>query len=422
MGENYPFFFTWSAQRGASAIEITGGRGAEFTTADGARWLDYGSLSYQASLGHGHPRIIQAIVDQAQRLPLAMPTASFPTKVELAERLLAQAPDGFDRVFFALGGAEANENAIKMARLVTGRYKVAARYRSYHGATMGALSLTGDWRRPPLEPGIPGVVRFPDCYCDHCSLGHQVASCHRECAEQLGEILELEGDVGAVIVETVPGANGVLVPPPDYLPRVRELCDQHGALLIADEVLTGFGRTGRCFAFEHYGVVPDLITVAKAVTGGYASLGAVLVHRRLSAHFDDHVLVAGLTNYAQPLGCAAGAAALAVYQEEGLYHRSAALGPRLLAGLTALAGRHPASITAVRGLGLLAACEIAATPAQWSALGRALADRHIYLHVDGRRGTVIFAPPLIISETQLDDGLARFEAALVDALEQGSPA
>jgi len=191
--KEYPFFFTWTAQNQARPFELTGGDGAWFTTGDGARWLDLGSLSYQVNAGHGNQRIVDAIKRQADQLCLASPSSVFPAKIELAERLLAMAPKGFSKVFFTLGGAEANENAIKMARLVTGRMKLISRYRSYHGASMGALTLTGDWRRPPLEPGIPGVVHVQDCYCDRCPFGQRVETCKRECATNIGEVMRLEG-------------------------------------------------------------------------------------------------------------------------------------------------------------------------------------------------------------------------------------
>jgi len=412
------FFFTWTAQRGAKGIEITGGEGAWFDTADGGRWLDMGSLVYQANLGHGHRGVIDAVVRQAQTLCLAMPTSLFPAKSELADRLLALAPPGFTKVFFTLGGSEANENALKMARLVTGRYKVISRYRSYHGATMGALSMTGDWRRPPMEPGIPGAIHVLDCYCDRCPFGQQVATCKRECAGQLDELMPLEGNVAAVILEPVAGANGVLIPPAEYWPMVRRACDRHGAMLIADEVFTGFGRTGRCFGFEHFGAVPDIITVAKGLTAGYAPMGAVLVHERVASHFDDNVLFAGLTNYAHPLGCAAGVAALDAYAAGDLFARSAVLGERMLARLRrALAGVPAARF--VRGLGLLAAVDLDTDADGWKRLGQAVAERHVYLHVDPRRAMVILAPPLIIGEDELDRGVDLFADAVTAALGAG---
>lgn len=426
MSASYPFFFTWTEQRRAEPVHLVGGRGAYFETGDGARWLDLGSFSYQANLGHGHPRMIAAIRDQAERLCLSMPDAVYPAKLELAERLLALAPPGFSRVFFTLGGAEAIENATKIARLVTGRYKLVSRYRSYHGATMGALSLSGDWRRPAVEPGIPGVIHAMDCYCDRCPFGKTVSSCQRECARHIGDVLALEGprSVAAVVLEPVVGANGVLVPPPEYWPMVREACDRHGTLLIADEVLTGFGRTGRCFAVEHFGVTPDMICVAKGLTGGYAPLGAVLVHDRIAKHFDEHVLACGLTFYAHPLGCAAGVEALKVYADEKLFERAAALGPVLLAALRDEIARSvgAAAGVPVRGLGLLAALELDLPQAGWRALADGLQQRKVFVHMYPGRGTLVFAPPLCIEESTLREGVALFGEALRAALAAGNAA
>jgi len=418
---DYPFFFTWTTQSGAEPIEITGGSGAFFDTADGERWLDLGSLSYQANLGHGNAAVIAAIQRQAETLAVAMPSAVFPAKLELAERLLALAPDGFTKVFFTNGGSEANENAIKIARLVTGRHKLVSRYRSYHGATYGALSLTGDWRRPPLEPGIAGAVKAMDCYCDRCPFGHTLGSCTFECASHIGDVLRLQGPgtVAAVVLEPIPGANGVLVPPPEYWPKVRRACDADGALLIADEVLTGFGRTGRCFAVEHWGVVPDIITVAKGLTGGYGTLGAVLVHERVAQFFDKRVLACGLTNYAHPLGCAAGLAALAEYEANDLYTRAATLSDALLQPLYALRDELGERVCGVRGLGFLAAIELDLRPAEWMALTRVLRERRVSTHIYAGRGTAVFAPPLIIERSDLEAGMNAFAESLRAALTPG---
>ncbi len=406
----YPFFFTWTAQKSARPFELTGGDGAWFTTADGGRWLDLGALSYQVNAGHGNRRIIDAIKRQADDLCLASPGAVFPAKVELAEKLLALAGPGFSKVFFCLSGAEANENALKIARLVTRRLKMMSRYRSYHGASMGALTLTGDWRRPPLEPGIPGVVHVPDCYCDHCPFGQQLATCKRECATHLGEVMRLEGGgFAGVILEPVPGANGVLVPPPEYWPIVRQACDADGALLIADEVLTGFGRTGKTFGFQHWDVTPDLITCAKGLASGYQPIGAVIVHERVARHFDDQMLACGLTYYGHPTGCAAALETLKVYEDEGLYDNAARLGPVLLDELRLVARRLSGVRTFTRGLGLLAALEVDGAPAAaWARLGSELAARRLSLHLDGKRGTAIFAPPLCISEEELVAGMRSF--------------
>ncbi|MBL8626412.1 MAG: aminotransferase class III-fold pyridoxal phosphate-dependent enzyme [Myxococcales bacterium] len=412
---DYPFFFTWTAQHQAKPFELTGGEGAHFTTADGSRWLDLGALSYQVNAGHGHRRIIDAIKRQADSLCLASPTAVFPAKVELAEKLLALAGPGYSKVFFTLGGAEANENAIKMARLVTGRHKLMSRYRSYHGASMGALTLTGDWRRPPLEPGIPGVVHVADCYCDRCPFGHTLASCKRECATNVDLTMRLEGGgFAAAIFEPVPGANGVLVPPDDYWPLLRRACDADGALLIADEVLCGFGRLGKTFGHHHWDVTPDIITCAKGLASGYQPIGAVIVHERVAKHFDERVLACGLTYYAHPTGCAAALETLKVYEDEGMYANAARLGPVLLAELRAVAARLGVK-SFVRGLGLLAALEVECTPAQWAAFGPALAARKLSLHLEGKKTTAIIAPPLCIAEADLVAGVRAFGDAAVAA-------
>ena len=415
---DYPFFFTWTAQRGATPLELTGGDGAWFTTAGGERWLDLGALSYQVNAGHGRRRIVEAIKRQADALCLSAPNAVFPAKTALAERLLALAGPGFAKVFFTLGGAEANENAIKIARLATGRLKLISRYRSYHGASLGALALTGDWRRPPLEPLIPGVLHVHDCECERCAAGNRPgAVCDRGYAREIERTLALDGagTVAAVFLEPVPGANGAWVPPPDYWPAVRAACDRDGALLVADEVLTGFGRTGTAFGHQHWGVTPDLITVAKGLASGYATIGAVIVHERVARLFDDRVLACGLTYYAHPLACAAALETLALYDDEQLYANAARLGPVLVRELDAVAARLAVRAD-VRGLGLLAAIapHAPAGPA-WQRLADELAARRLSLHVDGKRGTAIFAPPLCIGEDELVRGVRGFGDAAVAA-------
>lgn len=400
-----PYFHTWSQQGQPPEMMLAGGQGSYLHTTDGRHILDLGSLSFQASLGHGHPQMVAAIQRQAETLCMAPPNADYSAKRELSEKLLELAPPGFSKVFFTLGGAEANENAMKIARLATGRFKFLSSYRSYHGATMGALALTGDYRRPPLEPTMGNVVHvLPDRI------------------EDLEATMELEGagTIAAVFMEPIPGANGVYLPRKDYWPRMRAACDKHKSLLVADEVLTGFGRTGRCFGFEHEGVVPDMITVAKALTGGYAPLGAVLVHERVASHFDSKVLYAGLTNYAHPLGCAAGLAALAIYDKEGLYRRAAVLEPVLLGALRRLCKEHPSLVRAARGRGLLAAIDVEGSPAFWQRLRQELTDRAIALHVYPARKLVVLAPPLNIAEAELIEGLESFRAAIgVASQEEG---
>ena len=394
-----PYFHTWSRQRGAKGVSLSGGAGVHFATDEG-RFLDLGSLVYQANAGHGHRRIIEAIKAQADRLCLAMPSASYPEKEALAEELLANAPEGFSKVFFCLGGSDANENALKIARLYTGRYKVVSRYRSYHGATMGAASLTGDWRRAAVEPGLVGAIHVMDL--DEGIEGSQIP-----------RVLALEENVGAVFLEPVVGANGVLIPPDGYFQQVREACDEHGALLVCDEVLTGFGRCGSYWAFERFDAKPDMITCGKALTAGYGTLGAVLVHERVANHFDDVELACGLTHYAHPLGVAAALEALRVYRDEGLVARAAALESPLRAMLGELCADNP------RAMGLLGAVDLDLSEAGLQRLRQELHAARVHVHLKGPRqlrrargGALVVSPPLCIEEGQLREGLSLVGAAI----------
>lgn len=412
MSSRPPFFTTWSLQPSGQLPEILEGKGCKFRTKEGW-WLDFASLSYQANLGHGHPRMAMAIKRQADKFCLSLPNHTFQAKEDLARKLLEIAPAGFDRVFFTLGGSEAVENAIKIARLVTGRYKTVSRYRSYHGASLGALSLSGDYRRPPLEPALVGALHALDCYCYRCPFGHPPYSCNLACAEQFDTILGLDGNVGAVILEPIPGANGVLIPPKGYWKKVRAICDRYGALLIADEVLTGFGRTGKWLGIDHEeGVVPDIITMAKGLTGGYAPMGAVLVHQRLSKYFDDHKLYCGLTYYGHPLSCAAGSEAIDIYRQEGLIEQAAAQEPVLRKGLERIGGVVGGAEFDVRVRGLLGAVEWRQgmedtfRPFLESFARELLVERiHAFVKVD--KGMLILAPPLVISDAELEEGLSR---------------
>ncbi len=402
-----PFFFTWTAQRNAHSFSLAGGEGAWFWGEDGARWLDLGSLVYQVNAGHGHRRIVEAVQRQAARLCVAHPAARYPEKEQLAESLLRLAPPGFGKVFFTLGGAEANENALKIARLVTGRYKAISRYRSYHGASLGAVSLTGDWRRPPVEPGIAGVTRVLDWDCARCPGGSRAPDCTHEPLTLVPRVLEEEGNVGAVVIEVVVGHNGVLIPPPGYLERIRAACDRHGALLVFDEVLTGFGRTGKWLALEHFGVEPDVITLGKGLTSGYAPLGAVLVREEVARHFDDRVLAAGLTHYAHPLGVAAALGALEVYRTEGLVERAAETGEWLRNRLEALHEQSGGRLLRFRSIGLLAGLELGglSSEADWARLLEALRERRLFVPANAHHRMLMLAPPLCIERPDLEAGL-----------------
>jgi len=427
-------FYTWSAQKTAVPLEITGGQGARFTTADGAQWWDLGSMTWNAALGHGHPRLQKALSEAAARGLLVYPTAVFPAKARAGELLAEVTPKGLEKTFFCLSGAEANENAVKMARLVTGRKKIVARTRSYHGATLAMLSLSGDPRRAPFEPGLPGVVRMGDPYCFRCPFGKEPTSCSHECAQDLETVLLREGPdtVAAVILEGIVGANGVFVPPPGYWTKIRAICDRYGVLLIADEVLSGFGRTGRWFAVDHDGVTPDLLTMAKGLTGGYVPGGAVIVTDRIAGHFDDHVLVCGLTSYAHPLVCEAIVATIETIRDEKLVERAATLGSFLKERLGDFARTRP-HIAEVRGLGLLWAFELCVPgPPQggdrdrdartklplplpvMAKLSACLRAHHLHMHK--RDNLLYFAPPLMITEPELEAALGDLGRALDEAL------
>jgi taurine--2-oxoglutarate transaminase len=420
-------FYTWSTQRQAIPLEIVRAEGARFVTADGAEWLDLGSMTWNANLGHGHPAMRAALATAAARGLLTYPTSVFPDKARAGELLAEIAPPGMTKSFICLSGAEANENAVKMARLFTGRHKIVARDHSYHGATLAMLALSGDPRQVPFEAPsstsatLPQVVRLVDPDCFHCPMGRVPETCHHECADALDALLRREdpSTVAAVILEGVVGANGVFVPPPGYWRRIREVCDRHGVLLIADEVLSGFGRTGRWFAVDHDGVTPDLLTVAKGLTGGYAPGGAVVVAERLDRFFDDHVLACGLTAYAHPLTCAAIVAAITSYRDEGLISRAASVGGALGEALRELQRTRP-FIGDVRGVGMLWALELT-VPGTRQPLGGAAVARvaaavkrqHLHLH---RRDHMLFvAPPLVVTAEDLREGLARLGAALDEA-------
>jgi taurine--2-oxoglutarate transaminase len=415
-------FYTWSAQASALPLEIVDGAGARFVTADGARWWDLGSMVWNAGLGHAHPRMRKALADAAGRGLLVTPNAAYPAKLRAADLLREITPSGLEKTFFCLSGAEANENAVKIARLVTGRKKIIARNRSYHGATLAMLSLSGDPRREPFEPGLPGVVRMADPYCFRCPFGKVPASCAHECAEDLETVLLREGpdSVAAVILEGIVGANGVFTPPAGYWKKIRAICDRHGVLLIADEVLSGFGRTGRWFAVDHDGVTPDLLTMAKGITGGYVPGGAVIVTERVARHFDENVLVCGLTSYAHPLVCEAIVAAIERSRDAGLVARAAAAEPRLRAAFAAFARNRP-YIGEIRGIGLLWAFELC-TPGTYIPLPSgpmakvAASLRRNHLHMHKRDNLVYFAPPLVITDAELDEAIAAVGAAFDEAL------
>src|SRR6202047_4573948 len=300
--------YEWSAQSKVDPIPVASAKGIYFYTPEGKRFIDFNSQLMSVNIGHGDPRVIQAIADQAATLAYANPFMATEVRARLGAKLAEITPGDIDTFFFTNGGAEANENAIKLARFFTGRHKIIARYRSYHGATAGAIPLTGDPRRWAAEPGIPGVVHVLDPY-HGIERGWDSAGSSLAMME---ETIQLEGPqtIAAFILEPVTGTNGILVPPDGYLEGVRELCTKHGILMICDEVMSGFGRTGEWFAVNHWNVVPDLLTMAKGLTSAYVQLGAVGMRRTIADHFKDKVFYGGLTYNSHPLACAAALATI----------------------------------------------------------------------------------------------------------------
>lgn len=354
-------FHSWSAQGVIDPMPVEHGLGSYFWDYDGNRYLDFSSQLVNLNIGHQHPRLVAAIVEQAQRMCTLAPGLASDVRGEAARMIAERAPDGLNTVFFTNGGADANENAVRMARLHTGRHKVLAAYRSYHGSTAGAISLTGDPRRWPSEPAVPGTVHYfgPYLYRSAFHAGTEQEESDRALAH-LRELIMLEGPhtIAAMILEPVVGTNGILVPPADYLQGVRAICDEHGIVLIADEVMSGFGRCGEWFAVQHWGVTPDLITFAKGVNSGYVPMGGVIISDVIAATFADRVFPGGLTYSGHPLACASAVASMRIFEDEGIIENARMLGADVIGpGLAKLAAKHP-SIGQVRGLGVFWALEL----------------------------------------------------------------
>jgi taurine--2-oxoglutarate transaminase len=412
--------FEWSAQAAVDPIPVARSKGIYFWTPEGKRFIDFNSQLMCVNIGHGDERVIRAIQEQAAKLAYANPFMATEVRARLSVKLGELTPGDIDAFFFTNGGAEANENAIRIARLFSGRHKIGARYRSYHGGTAGALTLTGDPRRWAAEPGIPGVFRIPDFY--H---GIQRASeTTEEVLVRTEEVLELEGPktVAALIVEPVTGTNGILIPPDGYMQGLRALCDKYGILLIADEVMAGFGRTGEWFSVDHWKVVPDLITMAKGLTSAYVQLGAVGMRRHIADHFEKNVFYGGLTYNSHPLACAAALATIAVYEEDGLIENARRMGEVMKGMLADLESRHP-SVGATRNIGLFGIVEVVRNPEtrepmapfngaspEMQALGKHFRQEGLYTFV--RWNTFFTNPPLCITEAELGEAFAIIDKGL----------
>ncbi len=412
--------YEWSAQAHVDPIPVSKAKGIYFWTPEGKRFIDFNSQLMCVNIGHGDPRVIKAIQDQAASLAYANPFMATEARARLGQKLAEISPGDIDVFFFTNGGAEANENAIRIARLATGRHKILARYRSYHGGTGAALTATGDPRRWAMEPGMPGIIHVPHPY--HGLKRGTVSGA--DALAELEEIVMLEGPqtIAGFIIETVTGTNGIHVPPDGYLEGVRALCDKHGILLICDEVMSGFGRTGEWFAVDHWKVVPDILTMAKGLTSAYVALGAVGIRRKIADHFKDKVYYGGLTYNSHPLGCAAALATIAVYEEDKLLERARKMGVVMKQMHEDLKKKHP-SVGDVRSIGLFGIVELVkdrktmeplapfnGTSPEMQALGKFFREEGLYTFV--RWNGFFTNPPLTITEAEMAEAFAIIDKGL----------
>jgi taurine--2-oxoglutarate transaminase len=423
-------FWTWSAQAKVNPIPVKKAKGVYFWDVDGKRYLDLNSMTMCVNIGHGDERVIEAIVQQARELPFAGPGMATKPRALLGKLLSEITPKGLTKFLYTLGGADANENAIKLARAYTGRYKILARYRSYHGATYGAVAASGDPRRVAWEPTVmPGVVHFLDPY-RYRSTFHRSnpdiseAEFTQDYLNHLEEVIQYERPetIAAVLLETVTGTNGIIIPPEGYLQGVRALCDKYGILLIADEVMSGFGRTGEWFAVDHWKVVPDLMTMAKGLTSGYAPLGAVAMKPEIAATFDEHEYQGGLTYNGHPISLAAAIAVIQVMQQDHLVEKARETGKVMADMMAELADRHP-SIGDHRSIGLFGILELVKDRktkepmAPFNGFGPEMAavkkytlEHGVFLYTHWH--IVLLIPPLIITPDQLAEGFSILDQAL----------
>jgi|SRR5580658_84834 taurine--2-oxoglutarate transaminase len=431
-------YVTWRRQGGWNPLVVTRAEGSKFWDAAGKEYLDFSSQLIATNLGHANPKVVAAIAEQAKTLSYAVPGFATEPRARLSAALLEILPKGLDRFFFSTSGTEANEAALKIARLATGRTKVVSRYRSYHGATAASISVTGEFRRRPIEKlqKVPGTVFAPDCYCYRCPFGLTYPSCNVECADYVDGQIAREGDVAAMILEPVVGTNGVIVPVPEYLPRIREITRKHDVLLITDEVMSAWGRVGEWFAVNHWNVTPDILTTAKGITGAHIPLGLTATTSALHDRFRDSYFPHGHTYEAHPLTLAPGVAAIEEYQRLNLIEKSRKDGEYLLARLREIQEHHR-SVGEVRGLGLFAAVELvknrttkqpfntdeekmAGKPLVVEQVTGAMMKEGVYCI--GWVSHLIIAPPLIVTRPELDHGLEVLDRALKVADDLADPA
>ena len=425
---------TWRFQKTWNPLHVVDAEGCWFTDGAGKRYLDFSSQLMCVNLGHKNPRVVESITEQARELAYIAPGYATEARARLSMKLLEVLPAGLDKFFFATSGTEANEAAFKIARMVTGKTKIVSRYRSYHGSTMASIAATGDPRRWAMEPGGKGAgfVFAPETNCYNCPIKHTYPGCNIACADYIEHMIRNESDVAAIILEPVVGTNGVLVPPPEYFPRLREICDRHGVLMIADEVMTGWGRTGKWFAVDHWNVTPDILVTAKGITSAYVPLGLCATSKKIADYFEDRYFSHGHTYEAHPMTLGPAVATIEEMQRLKLVERAAELEPYVREKLEALKTKH-ASVGDVRGLGLFFAVELVkdrATKQPFNTMldkveGKPMVVDRIAARMmaDGvaQQAWVshfVIAPPLIVTKEELDFGIASLDEhlSIADAL------
>jgi taurine---2-oxoglutarate transaminase len=420
--------FSWSKQKGIKPIAVERAEGVYLYDYDGKRYIDFSSALINVNIGHGNQRVTKAVMEQMQQVSYVTPSCATKARGDLGKKLAEIAPGTLTKTLFTTGGAESIDNAIKLARLYTGRHKIIARYRAFHGASYGAMTAGGDPRKLPHDSQqVPNVVHVEDPFCYRCPWGKEITSCSRECVSHVERVIEFEGpeNVAAIIMEGESGTSGCIKYPPDYLEKIRALCDKHGILLIADEVMSGFGRTGKWFGVDNYGVVPDMIATAKGITAGYLPLGALIVTDKIAKHFDDHMLWLGLTYSGHPLCCAAGVEVLKIYEDEKLIENAAAMGKYIEARIEDMKAKHPC-IGDFRNTGLLGCLELVknretkepmapynAKPEEMHVMNKVAAKlKELGMYTFVRWNYIFIAPPLTITKAQIEEGLAMIDEAL----------
>ena len=420
--------FSWSKQKGLAPIAVKSAKGVYLYDYEGKRYLDFSSGLINVNIGHGHERVTQAVMKQMQEVSYVTPGCVTKARGELGKKLASITPPGLNKTLFTVCGASAIDNAIKLARLYTGRHKIIARYRAFHGASYGAMTAGGDPRKLSSDSQqVPNIVHVEDPFCYRCPWGKAPDWCQRECISHVERVIEFEGpsNIAAIIMEGESGTSGCIKYPPDYLQKIRALCDKHGILLIADEVMSGFGRTGRWFGVDYHGVIPDMIATAKGITAGYIPLGALIVSDAIAAHYNERPLMLGLTYSAHPVSCAAGIEVLNIYEDEHLVENAADMGAYIDSRIETLKNLHPC-IGDFRNTGLLGCLELVknretkepmapfnAIPEEMVIMNKVAARlKQLGMYTFVRWNYIFIAPPLCINKEEIEQGLAMISDAL----------